>query len=313
MDEDLIRELRELQPGGLMTRARLDPATTRPGVARAADEEEGPGAIRSSPVFAPRSIEMTAEERAQKSRQSVIDRLTAGDDDVSDYDVERNLREIRGILSTNQEILNRSKDSVHPGSNGFGTSSPTEVTFKRVSYNEVKVTSEDIFSWDPSPTSTYLIKFAVKEVFSRNAFDLAPLGELPKCLRDVIVPETKPLIFSHGQRHTVIDFETVVDRALLLHEDVQGPALSAIKRQLMDVQVLLGSIEGWIIEGSSGMHFISETFGVDLDEKFGGGVQTGVESVIKAKQSGISMTATFDVSVEMDRERLKRILDLIDL
>lgn len=84
----------------------------------------------------------------------------------------------------------------------------------------------------------------------------------------------------------------------------------------MDIQVLLGSIESWIIEGSSGMHFINETFGVDLSEKFDGGVQTGVggvERVIKAKQSGISMTATFDVSVEMDRERLKRILELIDL
>lgn len=81
----------------------------------------------------------------------------------------------------------------------------------------------------------------------------------------------------------------------------------------MDIQVLLGSIESWIIEGSSGMQFISETFGVDLTDKFDGGVQTGVERVIKAKQSGISVTATFDVSVEKDRERLKRILEVIDL
>ncbi|EJK46902.1 hypothetical protein THAOC_34406, partial [Thalassiosira oceanica] len=314
MDEDLIRQLHELDSG--LMRSSFDSATARSGVAMAAEEEVGPGVIRSSPVFAPRLIEMTADERAEKSRQTVIDRLTAGDGGVSDYDVERNLREIRGILSTNQEILNRSKDSVYPGSNGFETGSPTEVTFKRISYNEVTVTSGDIFSWEPTPTSTYLVTFTAKQVFSRNAFDLAPLGELPKCLRDIIVPETKPLIFSHGQRHTAIDFESVIDRALLLHEDVQGPALSAIKRQLMDIQVLLGSIESWIIEGSSGMHFINETFGVDLSEKFDGGVQTGVggvERVIKAKQSGISMTATFDVSVEMDRERLKRILELIDL
>ena len=198
MNEGLIREFRELDSG--LMRPCFDSATARPGTAMAT-EDEGPGVIRSSssPVFSPRLIEMTADERAEKSRQAVIDRLTAGDDGVSDYDVERNLREIRGILSTNQDILNRSKDSVYAGSNGFGTSSPTEVVFKRVAYNEVKVTSEDIFSWEPTPASTYLIKFAAKQIFSRNAFDLAPLGELPKCLRDVIVPDTKPLIFSHGQ------------------------------------------------------------------------------------------------------------------
>ncbi|EJK59180.1 hypothetical protein THAOC_20631, partial [Thalassiosira oceanica] len=91
MDEDLIRELRELDSGRM--RSCFDSATAR--VAMAAEEEVGPGVIRSSPVFAPRLIEMTADERAEKSRQTVIDRLTAGDGGVSDYDVERNLREIR--------------------------------------------------------------------------------------------------------------------------------------------------------------------------------------------------------------------------
>ena len=151
----------------------------------------------------------------------------------------------------------------------------------------------------------YSVKFELTQDYSEKTFNMSLLSKLPGNLDGVLSHNPKPT----GR----IDYSMLLDRTFLLHEEIQGPYLGALKDHLMNVQVLLGGIETWIIEGSQNADFVEETFGVDLNEIFEDDVAEDVTKTVKECESTLSISADISLSSDTDRLQLIKLLELIDI
>ncbi|EJK49916.1 hypothetical protein THAOC_31158 [Thalassiosira oceanica] len=339
----------------------------------------------------------TGEDRACRIRNEVINKITGDNALLINCDVEQNVREIRAIIVTNEEVMQRcssnSRRKVNSPREGLIASPfgpPVETYFRR-SYEDIVVKSKykptpaaasqgkrgfnaggssgptfssftnhggrgpsvpavaavsqptGGFSFGSQSTSTlgsqqptsgpppyqglfapaematgeketkrkerkrveYSVKFELTQDYSEKTFDMSLLSKLPSNLDGILSQDPTP---SDG-----IDYSKLLDRTFLLHEEIQGPYLGALKDHLMNIQVLLGGIETWIIEGSQNADFVEETFGVDLNDLFKDDVARDVTKIVKECESTLSISADISVSSDTDRLQLIKLLELIDI
>ena len=323
----------------------------------------------------------TGEDRVCRVRNEVINKITGGSDRIN-CDVEHNAREIRAIIVTNEEVLQRCSSSLrHKGNSprtGFSPFGPPVGTYFRRSYEDIVVKSLDTtclaavtqpnggfsFGGPPPPTLSatrraagthppgfsfgrspppptlpppafsfagfaasggndrlpspekekkkeqrkrieYSVKFELTQEYSEKTFNMSLLSKLPSNLDGVLSQD--PTLSDR------IDYSKLLDRTYLLHEDIQGPYLGALKDHLMNIQVLLGGIETWIIEGSQNADFVEETFGVDLNDLFKDEVAEDVTKILKECESTLFISAEISLSSDTDRLQLIKLIELIDI
>ena len=58
-----------------------------------------------------------------------------------------------------------------------------------------------------------------------------------------------------------IDYESLFEKSLILHDEVLGPFLAKLKDHLMAIQVSLGRMETWIMETRETIDYLENTFG----------------------------------------------------
>jgi len=160
------------------------------------------------------------------------------------YDIEQNVREIRALLKINAEIFDRciiSAANEHDGK---------MVSFTRYSFDVVRVRPYH------GTTQTHFV--AEYDRSSKN-FDMKPLSELPAYLNGVFVVN-----YQNAPYTMFIDYDALLQSAIMLHDDVLGPFLAQLKRQIESIHVSLGRIESWLLEPSRNIGFLEATFKTKL-------------------------------------------------
>ena len=87
-------------------------------------------------------------------------------------------------------------------------------------------------------------------------FNLHPLFNLPTGL-DIFQPKTEKTGF--------IDYKSFLQTSLMLHDDMLLPFLTQFKEHLEKVQVCLGGIDSWLMDTTSNVAYLENTFGIKLD------------------------------------------------
>lgn len=211
-------------------------------------------------------------------------------DRANNPEMERNLQITRAMLAINNEIWNRCKNHMlEPTFDNYAIFQRPQFQLVRASGN---FTGEITFS-------------AVYET-ERETFNIAPLCTCPPNLA-IFQFEYLP---SYNHHTRFIDFEALLERALLLHDDVLEPFLVELKKHIETIQVALGTIEEWLQERMMVNDFIESSFGVDLSNTFGG---SGGEQHLGTFRVSDSHAAEFQVVEESERIRLTNFLDFISV
>mmetsp|Transcript_13388 Transcript_13388/g.32242 ORF Transcript_13388/g.32242 Transcript_13388/m.32242 type:complete len:255 (+) Transcript_13388:1259-2023(+) len=207
--------------------------------------------------------------------------------DRTNPDIERNLQVIRAMLSLNTEIWERCKLHMEPF-----TVSEDWATFQRQQFKVVRAGSH--FAGELSFSALYETE--------KKTFNIAPLCICPA---NIAIFQFEYLPYPNNPRF--IDYAALLERALLLHDDVLEPFLVELKKHIEGIQVVLGTIEEWLHERLTVSDFIESSFGVDLTHTFGG---SGERKLRTCFVSG-SHVAEFQVVKESERMRLTKFLDFI--
>ena len=159
---------------------------------------------------------------------------------AANYDIKQNVREIRAILATNDEIFDRCMGSMMVDSEQDGVSTFIRYGFEVVKIRQLKKKIQLITHPD-----------RMEEVFHTE-----PLSKIPYRLQ-IFVAKHKGSVF--------VDYHALFRQSLLLHEDVLGPYLAYLKEHLISVQVCLGEIDQWLMESNNMLNFLNSTFGSALE------------------------------------------------
>jgi len=107
---------------------------------------------------------------------------------VVSNDVEQNIREIRAIIITNDEIFDRCMGSRKQDS---------YTTFERFSFDLVE-----------ARTNVSAVQFVTYPKRSEWSFDMTPLAELPASIANILVPQKKSFA-------DFIDYEALFEKSLI--------------------------------------------------------------------------------------------------
>jgi hypothetical protein len=217
-----------------------------------------------------------------RARGEVANDLRPSNGAVESSNVEQNIREIRAIITTNAEILDRCIGSRKGNSYS---------TFLRYSFDVVEIR-----------TIGSTTRFVAYPERSEKSFDMTPLTELPACIANIFVPPKK--FFDN-----FIDYEAFFEKSLILHDEVLGAFLLQLKDHLLSsVQVCLGKIETWLMESESNINYLESKFGVKMEFP---------ERCIILKEWTTTLPGTinlqFNISEENDRKKLEKVLELMEL
>ena len=190
-------------------------------------------------------------EQVSKVREMGAKRFAVRKKNVN-LDIEQNVREIRALLATNREILDRCADSICDPAYGYGNTSTRTLTFKRTAYNKVYVHGG----------GRGIVDICTEEVETQNEFDVTALQELPKSIGGLFVEKK----IDGPNVMNAIDYGALFETSMLLDDEVLEPFLAKLKGHLMDVQVCLGEIDEWLMRSHDISSFLEETFHVKLGE-----------------------------------------------
>ena len=199
-------------------------------------------------------IEKVREEKAAELEKKNGGRHRQGPGD--DLDVDHLTRLISALISTNEEIWQRCKDSRMKADNLN--------YYKRVIFRYVQVST-------PSGRSLAFNASSSFEVASN--FYLPSIFDLPDKLTSIFA------VSPREDDPKLPDYEKLFKSAVLLQDDVLLPLLAAFKEHLEDVQVQLGIIEEWLVASKSCESFLKETFeDVIIPEQKINGCQSGCKT-----------------------------------
>ena len=172
-------------------------------------------------------------------RGEVANDLRPSSGAVVSNDVEQNIREIRAIIITNDEIFDRCMGSRKQDS---------YTTFVRFSSDLVE-----------ARTIASAIQFVTYPKRSEKSFDMTPLAELPASIANIFVLQKKSFA-------DFIDYEALFEKSLILHDEVLGAFLEQLKDHLVSsVQVCLGRIETWLMEKETNINYLESRFDVIIE------------------------------------------------
>lgn len=194
-------------------------------------------------------LDQVSDVRERVGRQ-LLGPSDGGDGGAINYDIAQNIREIRAILSTNNEIFDRVMDYKKWGPHHYpeGTEIFTRISFDVVETFQVVLNSKK--------TVTRFVTYPER---SSKTIDTKVLSDLPANLLDIFAPVQKS-----GRYSAFVDYESYFEKSLILHDDVLEPFLAHLKVHLMSVQICLGEIETWVVEPRRNIDFLETTFGKDV-------------------------------------------------
>lgn len=179
--------------------------------------------------------QLDLEESASTARSKVEGKLQQSWSDVdkcASQNVKHNFRAIRAILSTNTEIWNRCKPHLLRAENR--NSGRAQADFFRDVWTSVQATTE----------GTDRIHFKASCKTCTKMFTIGFLCFFPSHL--AIFQLEYSLTFSDGLK--MIDYESLLERSLVLNSTTLEPYLLELKKYLETVQVWLGRIDAWLMK-----------------------------------------------------------------
>lgn len=174
-------------------------------------------------------------ELISQSREAAIKRMKSrsGRHEFSDLDIA--IKTVRALIVTNEEIWNRcNKHYLH------------DKLFKMTRFDEIEV-------WNSGDET----KIGINAKETMLDFDMEPLRTLPDCLAK-FMPDKDAT--------GIIDFKASFRESLVFHEDVLLVFLAQLKKHLERVQVCLGAIDQWVMDGADSAKFLEFTFDVTIDD-----------------------------------------------
>jgi hypothetical protein len=154
----------------------------------------------------------------------MVQKYIPDDDDGVDLNIL--LKSTKAIITTNQEILERCEEYEDKSS----TSKSAE-GMKLTRFGFIKVNVTTVLAGNSSS-----LEFASTPELSVRDFGL-PVP-VPEELREIIAFEMNGIF---------PDYESLLGRAVLLHDDLLIPFLLNLKEHLENIQVYLGTIEAWLM------------------------------------------------------------------
>eukprot|EP01082_Thalassiosira_pseudonana_P006051 g5514.t1 g5514 contig2:682325-683428(+) len=185
-------------------------------------------------------------------------KLNEEEEDTQHYGIDLNVREIRAILNTNEEIFQRCMDCM-----SREEKQKNITVFRRIIFDNV-VRTRSV----KNNTTRFIVDYDYGN--STKSFDTTILEEVPGTLRKFISPVNKPF---GGRQTRFVDLNALFRSALMLHDDILAHFLVRLKSHLISVQVCLGGIEEWILEPTTTTSFLESIFGDFMT--YQGGQQCG--------------------------------------
>ncbi|CAJ1952903.1 unnamed protein product [Cylindrotheca closterium] len=205
--------------------------------------------------------------------------------------IESNIRAIKKILTSNKELWESCKGNLR-GEKG------THVTkFTRTGFFHVEVVTDDDG-----------IVFSTKPMRNEKFFDTQSMVAIPDKLSGIF--EVKYDEDLH------VNYESLLERVQLLHEDVLGPYLVKLMEHLQSVNAGLTEISKWISEPSDYLKFLSKTFGLkqDLDIPDEESLMKHLHTEVLKEQAmayELNIRAKFNIELDAERFMLEKVLELV--
>ncbi|KAL3927574.1 MAG: hypothetical protein SGBAC_013030 [Bacillariaceae sp.] len=230
------------------------------------------------------SMEEARTNMTKKLKQSL-----PGDEFTAELDIKQTIQLVRAILTVNSEIWERCKGSY-------------EVTYfatPKAIFRRPLSTTVRAFGMNGN------VQFQLHGKSAEKTFNVEELCTIPDNLA-ILQPEYLELL--HSELKLFIDFEALLERSLLLHEDVLKSFLVALKHHLETVQVRLGEIDNWLMEDRMLKDFVNTSFSVSFDDLRP--VAKGAYLLGTYKPNGL-LDYTFQISELRERTRLTKLLDFV--
>lgn len=148
---------------------------------------------------------------------------------------------VRSLIKKNERLIVNCEKYRWESEGGF--------TFQRIEINQVMVESTD--------ESANLSRISLKTTPRRKTKDFGLPADIPAALADIIV--VKP------GKAGLPDYETFLERALLLNNDVLKPFLHIFQAHLESIVAFYREVASWVAEPDADRLFLEQTFNVDFD------------------------------------------------
>ena len=157
-------------------------------------------------------------------------------------------------------------------------------------------------------TDEETITFSAKPEHNEKFFDTQAMVSIPDKLSGIF--EVK------YDEDLLVDYELLLDRVQLLHEDVLAPFLVKLMEHLQSINAGLAEIKTWLSEPADYLKFLTETFNLekDLDIPDEESLKKHLHNeVLKERTIGydLKIRARFDVELEAERNMLQKVLELV--
>lgn len=205
--------------------------------------------------------------------------------------IEGNIRAIKHILTSNKELWESCKGSLR-GEKG------THVTkFTRTGFFHVQVITDE-----------ETITFSTKPERNEKFFDTQPMVTIPEKLTGIF--EVKYDDDLH------VDYDILLERVQLLHEDVLAPFLVKLMEHLQSVNKCLTEIKNWLSEPTHYIKFLTKTFKLkqELEIPDEESLKKHLHNeVLRERVVGydLKIRARFDLELEAERKMLEKVLELV--
>lgn len=234
-----------------------------------------------------RGMLVRSRQRNREQLAMIQTRARAGQtintENQAEFDIESNLRSVRELLKSNNEVWGRCKEGL------IGDKKNTVRTFMRIGFVTVHAATE-----------SSKVTFSSTAEQSERAYDMNALEMLPGKLDGIFEVKYDEFGF--------VNYQAFLEKTLLLHEDVLGPFLVKLKAHLVGVREILTEIDTWLVEPSIEWSFLESTF--NLDEE----LKVSNEPIIFQEcelSDDLQVKGAFKVKDTRDQKMLKKMLEFV--
>jgi hypothetical protein len=156
-------------------------------------------------------------------------------------------------------------------------------------------------------TENDTVIFSTKTEKSEKFFDTKPLAAIPVELGGIFEVKYDEDCF--------VDYDLLLERVQLLHEDVLRPFLFRMKEHLESVMSCLSEIHSWLNESASHLQFLSSTFEKELVIPEDEALKTQIPTIEILKECHVShdyqITGRFNIEEADEREMVQKMLEFV--
>jgi hypothetical protein len=265
-------------------------------VATEESEDPAPLLAEKATVIQTQVRGMIARKKMENREQLALGctRSRAGHTIMKDYNtkvsIEKHIRAIKATLESKKDLWGQCKGALR-GEKGTYVSK-----FARTGFANVHVFTEND-----------TVIFSTKTEKSEKFFDTKPLAAIPVELGGIFEVKYDEDCF--------VDYDLLLERVQLLHEDVLRPFLFRMKEHLESVMSCLSEIHSWLNESASHLQFLSSTFEKELVIPEDEALKTQIPTIEILKECHVShdyqITGRFNIEEADEREMVQKMLEFV--